>query len=325
MSATEIEMARKIAKVLATGTDEWEKAVTPMKADITEENKADLEKLVTYPKPSVEATKKLESFKTDTFLDEMYLNIEGEQINGVPDGIQIGVTGLPSSGKSILIEELAVRKSSQGIKVLLVTSEDLFESKSGRMDLQARLKQKADILGIDWDKQIEQPKNLIVLDTYEKADLRRWTDFAKAYRYVIEKHGVKLVLVDSVTLLETYRGALKNRLQELCRYNQKNGITGIYVNQRATEDWDTRAMAGGIGIGHILDSTVIIDYGRTYHGDVNKDLGTKRGTQVQFVRVLGCRLCGYDGQRKHLAITKDGFLKKFELEELQEIAEKAEK
>jgi len=75
-------------------------------------------------------------------------------------------------------------------------------------------------------------------------------------------------------------------------------------------------MAGGIGLGHILDSTIIIDYGRTYHSNVNLDLGTKRGTNVSIVRVLGCRLCGYDGRYFEVVITPDGFLRLKEKEAL---------
>lgn len=195
--------------------------------------------------------------------------------------------------------------------MLLCTSEDAWESNTERFDLQARLRQKADILGLDWEK---IASNLYVLDTVSFSQLRDWDTFAEAYRYIVEKGKVELVLVDSITLLESYRGALKFRLQELSRYNQLHGITAIYVNQRATEDWDTRAMAGGIGLGHILDSTVVIDYGRVYHSDIKEDLGLKRGVNVRIVRVFGCRLCRYDGSYHRVEISDDGFLELLELE-----------
>lgn len=311
MSESEERMKKILSEALQK-EDDWEQAVRPMKETISEEDKGDLDKLVSQPRPKFEG-KDVSPFVTGTFLDDLYQKQDGSKLEGIPQVIQIGITGLPSSGKSILIEEVAV-KVAQDNKVLLITSEDSFAVENERPDLHSRLKQKNDFLKLDWNKVSE---NLVVLDTVTFAELRNWHMFAKAYRHAIEKYKVKLVLVDSVTLLETYRGALKNRLQELCRYNQLNGITAIYINQRATEDWDTRSMAGGIGLAHILDSTILIDYGRTYHGDVNTDLGTKRGTNVNFVRVMGNRLGRFDGQRKHLIITEEGFLRKFELGELQ--------
>lgn len=300
LTKEEIDMATKMMKALK-GTDEWEKALKPMITDTITKNK--LEEYISHPKNEGE-NKTLEAFKTHTFLDSLYLNGEGKSINGIPMVAQIGITGLPSSGKSILIEEIAVQVAHNGKKVLLVTSEDQWASVSPRFDLQSRLRQKAEILKLSWEKICE---NLTVLDTVTHAELRSWATFAETYRYVVTEKKIDLVLIDSVTLLETYRGALKFRLQELSRFNQQHGITALFVNQRASEDWDTRAMAGGIGIGHILDSSVIIDYGKAWN-QANQ-IGVKRGTQVKIVRVLGCRLCGFDGNYKNSEITKNGFLR----------------
>jgi len=302
LTQEEKDMATKMMQALK-GTDEWEKALKPMITNTLTKNK--LEEYISQPK-SEGNNKTLEAFKTHTFLDKLYLNSEGKSINGIPMVAQIGITGLPSSGKSILIEEIAVQVAHNGKKVLLVTSEDSWESVSPRFDLQSRLRQKAEILKLNWDKICE---NLIVLDTVTRTELRSWSTFAETYRYVVTEKKIDLVLIDSVTLLETYRGALKFRLQELSRFNQQHGITALFVNQRATEDWDKRSMAGGIGIGHILDSTIIVDYGKTYHSSINADLGTKRGTDVKIVRVLGCRLCGFNGNYHQIDITKDGLLR----------------
>ena len=78
--------------------------------------------------------------------------------------------------------------------------------------------------------------------------------------------------VDSVIVLEAYRGVLKYRIMELARYNQVHGVTGLYVNQKSVERWDSYDMAGGIGLGHNLDGTIIVDYGRIYWQDQQVDL-----------------------------------------------------
>jgi len=116
---------------------------------------------------------------------------------------------------------------------------------------------------------------------------------------------------DSITVLETYRGALKYRVLELCRYNQQKGITAIYVNQRGSEKHDSYEMAGGIGLPHNFDGTVIIDYCTVYYNEeMKRQLGVKRGEFVRFARVLGCRLSGFIRDYIRVRITKDGFLRK---------------
>lgn len=288
-------------------TDDYNLASKPFTRKIEGEQEAEKrESLISKPKEGESVDKKLIGFPTGTFLDQLYLDSEEKPINGVPFGIQLGITGLPASGKSILIEEIAVRMASEGKHILLITSEDAWSVDTPRMDLQNRCKQKADILKLDWNKIKE---NLVVLDAVSHTQLRDWSEFAETYKYVCEIKNIELILMDSLTMLETYRGNLKFRLQEITKFNQLHGITGIFVNQRVKEEWDVREMAGGISLGHIFDSTMIIDYGRTYHEQIRMDLDVKRGVDVRIVRVLGCRLCAFDGHYKNVEIGSDGFLK----------------
>jgi len=286
-------------------SDEYELASKPFKTKVEDSIAEQRARLVSKPTDEG-ANKQLIGFKTETFLDKLYLDKDEKPLDGVPFGIQIGITGLPSSGKSILIEEIAVRVASKGKKVLLITSEDAWSVETPRMDLQNRCKQKADILNLNWEKIKE---NLLVLDAVTYTELRSWDTFAQTYKHVCKTNNIELVLMDSLTMLESYRGNLKYRLQEITKFNQLHGITAIFVNQRAKEEWDVRQMAGGIGLAHILDSTVIVDYGRTYHEQIRMDLDVKRGVDVRIVRVLGCRLCAYDGHYKRAEITQNGFLK----------------
>jgi len=213
---------------------------------------------------------------------------------------------LPGAGKSILAEEIAVNASSEGKKVLYATAEDTWQSPTPRFDLQSRMKQKADFLKKDWSI-IQQ--NLFVLDTVMFPELRDWNTFAETYRYVVEKENIDLAIIDSVTVLESYRGALKYRVMELARHNQMRGVTCIYVNQRSKESWDTYEMAGGIGLAHNLDGTIIIDYGRVYWQDQQADLDVKRGEFVRIARVLDCRMCNFERDRIRVDITKEGLVR----------------
>ncbi|MEM3608820.1 MAG: ATPase domain-containing protein [Candidatus Bathyarchaeia archaeon] len=304
-------MAKTLAEAMKGATapaDEWELATKPMTTKI-ERKEEKLSAFVLRPDEAPEAKKPLIGFPTGTFIDNFFLTPEGKPLGGIPICGQFAITGLPGAGKSILVEEIAVRVASSGRKVLFATAEDTWKSATPRFDLQSRLKQKADIIGLDWEK-IRQ--NLFVLDTVAYPELRDWNTFAETYRFVAEKEKIELALIDSVTVLEAYRGALKYRVMELARYNQINGITALYVNQRSSEVWDSYDMAGGIGLAHNLDGTIIVDYGRVYWQDQQVDLALNRGEFVRIARVLDCRMCNFERRRIRVDITSDGFLKALE-------------
>jgi len=288
--------------------DEWELATKPMATKI-ERKEEKLSSLVLRPDEAPEAKKPLLGFSTGTYIDHFFLTPEGKSLKGVPICGQFAITGLPGAGKSILVEEIAVKVAALGRKVLYATAEDTWKSATPRFDLQSRLKQKADFLGLDWNKIRE---SLFVLDTVAYPELREWNTFAETYRYVAEKEKIELAIVDSVTVLEAYRGALKYRVMELARYNQVHGITALYVNQRSSEVWDSYDMAGGIGLAHNLDGTIIVDYGRVYWQDQQVDLASSRGEFVRISRVLDCRMCNFERRRIRVDITPDGFLRALE-------------
>jgi len=289
-------------------TDEWELATKPMATKI-EKKEEKLSSFVLRPDEAPEAKKPLIGFSTGTFIDDFFLTPEGKSLKGVPICGQFAITGLPGAGKSILVEEIAVKVAASGGKVLFATAEDTWKSATPRFDLQSRLKQKSEILGLEWSKIRE---NLFVLDTVAYPELRDWNTFAETYRYVAEKEKIDLALIDSVTVLEAYRGALKYRVMELARYNQIHGITAFYVNQRSSEVWDSYDMAGGIGLAHNLDGTIIVDYGRVYWQDQQVDLAVGRGEFVRIARVLDCRMCNFERRRIRVDITSDGFLRAIE-------------
>lgn len=304
-------MAKTIAEAMKGAkapSDEWELATKPMKTKI-ERKEEKLSSLVLTPDVAPEAKKPLLCFPTGTFIDHFFLTPEGKTLNGLPICGQFAITGLPGAGKSILVEEIAVIVAASGRKVLYATAEDTWKSATPRFDLQSRLKQKADILGLDWNKIRE---NLFVLDTVAYPELRDWNTFAETYRYVAEKEKIELAIIDSVTVLEAYRGALKYRVMELARYNQVHGVTALYVNQRSREIWDSYEMAGGIGLAHNLDGTILVDYGRVYWQDQQIDLEASRGEFVRISRVLDCRMCNFERRRIKVDITSDGFLRALE-------------
>jgi KaiC/GvpD/RAD55 family RecA-like ATPase len=304
-------MAKTLANAMQQArepADEWELATKPMTTKIVRKEKK-LSSLVLQPSGAKEAKKALSALSTGTFIDHLFLKADGKPLNGLPVVGQFALTGLPGAGKSILVEEIAVNVSSSKKKVIYATAEDTWQSPTPRFDLQSRMKEKADYLKKDWTNIQE---NLFVLDTVMFPELREWNTFAETYRYVVEREDIALAIIDSVTVLESYRGALKYRVMELARHNQMQGVTCIYVNQRSSDSWDTYEMAGGIGLAHNLDGTIIVDYGRVYWQDQQKDLEAKRGDFVRIARVLDCRMCNFERDRIRVDITKEGLLRPLE-------------
>lgn len=287
-------------------TDEWEVVEKPFEAEAPTGVKEGVEMFVRKPSLEISAVKALKGLPTGTFIDGLFLSSDGKPIGGIPVCGQFAITGLPGAGKSILVGEIAINVASKGKRVLFVTSEDTWSSATERFDLQSRFVEKAKFLGLNWNR---ISKNLYIMDTVSYPELREWEKFVETYRYVAEKEKIDLVIVDSVTILESYRGALKYRVMELSRYNQMHGLTGLFVNQRSGDRWDVHDMAGGIGLAHNLDGTIIVDFGHVYFMDQQEDLEAKRGEFVRIARVLDCRLCNFIRKRIRVDITKDGFIR----------------
>ncbi|MFQ6085155.1 MAG: ATPase domain-containing protein [Candidatus Bathyarchaeia archaeon] len=314
---TEVQrLVQSLVKELASAVgearrpaDEWQMAGRPFEEEATAEVAREVGRYVVKPSKDISVKRPLKGFPTGTFLDKLFLSEKGDPIGGVPSVGQIAITGLPGGGKSILVIEIALNAAHQGKKVLFVTSEDTWASETERYDLQSRFMDKARIMGLNW-KRISE--NMFIMDTITSPELREWEKFVETYRYITEKEKIDLVIIDSVTILEAYRGALKYRTMELARYNQIHGITGLFVNQRSSDRWDVHDMAGGIGLAHALDGTVIVDYGHVYFMDQQQDLEAGRGEFVRIARVIDCRLCNYVRKRIRITITDDGFVKPIE-------------
>lgn len=263
-------------------------------------------KLFSRPMVGVKAKKPLKGFKTGTFIDDLFLDENGKRL-GIPIVGQVSLSGLSGCGKSILVQEIALRVANMGKKVILATTEDVFQTDSPRNDLQSRMREKCDILKLDWNMVCS---NLFVLDTISRSSLRDWYTFINTLRYLEDVlQGIDLLIIDSTTLLESYRGAIKYRLLELIRWNQTHGVTAIFVSQRASEDDAGKLnVAGGLSVSHNADIVMCVDK-RKAVGQLKEDFGVKQWTECHFARVLACRLSGYDARFKKVEITKDGFLR----------------
>ena len=244
-------------------------------------------------------------FQSGTELDKFFLTSDEKPRNGVPISAQIGIVGLPDSGKSILVQKIALKLANAGKKVVFIPNEDIWATENDRFDLQSRMRLLAKALNVDWEK---VKANLFVFDTITHSQLREWETLVGTYRVLVEQEKVEFLIIDSLTLLEDYRGALKSRLAEFIRYNQLHGVTAFYVSQRSIEEADQFAMAGGISLSHLLDTVFTLDYKKAWSGDaeLKMDTGAKQGEIVRFIRCLKNRIGRFDARYWRVQISKDG-------------------
>lgn len=274
------------------------------------ETKADPSKLqyVTNPSIAIGKDKTQIGFRTYSFIDGVFLDDTGVPLVGVPFGANCILTGLPNSGKTLLMMQIAMKVAESGIPVAYVLSEKIFRANSARFDIESQMRGIAGALQIDWTK---VSNNLYVIDTVQHSDLRDWTNFVSTYRTLVESKKIELVLIDSMTLLEDSRGALKYRVLELMRYNQTHGLTSIMINQRAIEEADTLAMAGGVALSYAVDIVMALDYKKVSSWDsaLKLDTNAKQGEVANFFRILKCSLSKFDGKYYLYEITPQGQVK----------------
>ena len=313
-------IAEAIRQLLSNAKDsEFSDAMKPFTTSIKPEEKANNN--ITKPSTDEKTVKTLQIIKTDTFLDQMFLNQNEQILGGIPSVSNSILVGLPSSGKSLFIAELALRLANNGKKTIFCTSEDAWRTESSRYDLESRFREKAKILGLNWET-ISQ--NLFVLDVISHSELRNWDCFISTYRSIVEKEKAEILLVDSLTQLEDARGAVKLRLLEMCRYNQNHGITAIFISQRAIDEPDGLAFSGGLAIGYSCDIVFELDFKKAWSGDssLKLDTGCKQGDIVYFFRILKNRLCKYKANYFAYSITPEGLIRLQDKTDLGNIEER---
>jgi len=262
--------------------------------------------------------KELLGFQTFCFLDKMFIDATDKPIEGIPFGSNSIIVGIPNTGKSLILMEIALQVANSGKKVCFCTSEEVWKCDTPRYDLENRFRERAKILGLNWDA-ITQ--NLFIIDTVSNAELRDFPNLISTYRILVEKEKIDLLLVDSLTMIEDNRSQVKYRLSEWAKYNQVHGITAIFVSQRSGEDADSiGSIAGNIGVSHIADILMCMDSKRlsSWDATIKMDTNSKQGEEILFFRILKNRISRYLANYKKYCITKDGLVRLTETENIKQ-------
>lgn len=220
-------------------------------------------------------TKTIKAVQTNTIFDFLCLTEDHQNsLGGIPDGSTVTLSGPPGSGKTRTSFQSLLKLASNGIKSLLVLSEETYQTANGRDDVHSRLIKMSKKLNLDFKK---LSKNLIVIENLFHQN-HRWEDFVKLYEETIKEEEIKFVLIDSLTSLDPFNRAIAQSFNWIKTFNHVHGITAIVVSQ-IKEDKDIQ---GGFGILHLSDVAFHIE-------DIylaNKDAVAEWNATSKHIRVI---------------------------------------
>lgn len=242
-------------------------------------------------------------------LDGLFFTLEAKKgkivkklLNGIPEYSVINVTGVSDTGKSIFVEQFAVKQASLGYPVAFVTVESPanFTVRS--------LSHRASAMGIDF-KEIED--RIVIIDAASNGVLREnIPDLLATLAHVIKNYGVKRTVIDSVTgLYESREMQARTVVRKLFNFMKKWHQTALFVSQkRSGHEELTAEAAGGYAVGHIVDGSLVLAKELVDTSAKARLYGKEIGEIVRLFRIDGCRLCGHDTRTRLMEITEEGLI-----------------
>ncbi len=260
-----------------------------------------LELSVIQPDSLSEIQKTLSPLRTETFLDDLFFTLDGEKLNGVPSGGQFMIAGPHGAGKSLLVEEIALRKANSGKKTFFVTLAEPWKSPTERFDLQTRMKQRADNLGLDWNN---IRSNLSVIEAILNQESNDAEIFAETCLRIIEMGQFELTILDSVN---SFASSGKDIMNRILRANMREGLTAFMVEQIANVRQNNYEPLGDNQISPNIDGTILMGFAQILLPGYVKEL--HESASARFLKVLHCRLCDFDESTIQIYVTAGGLVR----------------
>ncbi len=264
--------------------------------------------------PGGEAVKKLPKISPVSTgvegLDELFFTTEfkGKKVirkplGGIPSLSVFNITGASDTGKSLMVEQFAIKQASNGSKVAFVTVE------TPAPFVVASLKERARAMGVEFDK-IED--NIVMIDAASYSSIRENVpNLLATLAHVIKTYGVKFTVIDSVTGLYEHREMMARIVvRQLFNFMKKWYQTSLFVSQKRSGHEELSAeAAGGYAVGHIVDGTMVLAKELISNQFQAKMFGKKPGEIVRLFRIDGCRMCGHDTRTFYFEITDTGLVR----------------
>ena len=242
-------------------------------------------------------------------LDNLFFIVTSENgkivkknLGGIPAYSVFNITGVSDTGKSLMVEQFAVKQASLGERVAFITVE------TPANFLVSSLKLRANAMGLNF-KKFED--NIILIDAASSTRLREnIPDLLSTLAYVIQNYKVNFTIIDSVTgLFETKEMLARSIVRRLFNFLKKWYQTALFVSQkRSGHEELTAEAAGGYAVGHIVDGTMVLAKELIDSSFKAKLYKKEVGEIVRLFRIDGCRMCGHDTKTRFLEITEEGLV-----------------
>uniref|UniRef100_A0A7C4JRW1 KaiC domain-containing protein n=1 Tax=Thermodesulfobacterium geofontis TaxID=1295609 RepID=A0A7C4JRW1_9BACT len=242
-------------------------------------------------------------------LDDLFFIVTSENgklvkknLGGIPAYSVFNITGVSDTGKSLMVEQFAVKQASLGEKVAFITVE------APANFVVASLKLRANAMGFRFE---DFEDNIILIDAASSTRLREnIPDLLATLAYVIQNYKVNFTIIDSVTgLFETKEMLARAIVRRLFNFMKKWYQTALFVSQkRSGHEELTAEAAGGYAVGHIVDGTMVLAKELIDSSFKAKLYKREVGDIVRLFRIDGCRMCGHDTKTHFLEITEEGLV-----------------
>ncbi len=243
-------------------------------------------------------------------LDELFfitrLTTKGPKrrpLGGVPEGSVMNITGISDTGKSLMVEQFALKQASEGRPVAFVTVE------TPAAFLAAGLKVRAQAMGIKYD---EVEDRLVIIDAASHSPLREELPaLFGTLAHAIKTYKVRATVIDSVTgLFEAREMMARQVVRALFNFLKKWYQTALLVSQKRSGHEELSAeAAGGYAVSHIVDGTLVVSKKLISSTYDERLYGLPIGETVRLFRIDGCRMCGHDTSTHLMEITEEGLVR----------------
>ncbi len=206
-------------------------------------------------------------------------------LGGIPKGCTIAFIGPPGKGKTRTAIAALCKAAYDGVRCAFVVAEEGFldERNSGRDDLCSRLtKIGMKVLGIteaQFQKKVA-PNIAVIQSQYHKG--HTWDSFVTRYRFVIEKDGIQLVIIDSLNTLDPSKTRTADNLSALKTYNHEKGVTCLTIGQIK----DTGVPVGGEALVHTADVVFFLEEIGLQSKEIAEQWGAKYRDRITVIRAL---------------------------------------
>ncbi|MHA1617171.1 MAG: KaiC domain-containing protein [Candidatus Njordarchaeales archaeon] len=226
-------------------------------------------------------------------------------LGGYPFGGVFNITGVPDTGKSLLVEQFAVVQAHEGWPVVFVTVESPAEYVARGLEIRAKA------LRIDWSE-IEDKIALIDLTMNDalRENVKDLTKLIAETTRMFKPRPAKSVVIDSITGLYEHMEVLARKIVRVLFNTMKTlRVTALFVSQKRSSHEEASAeAAGGLAIAHIVDGTIVLSKKIITQKWESQTYRIPLGGVLRTIRIDGCRLAGHDQNTHVMRIREEGIV-----------------